>query len=233
MREGPAACWKAREADGGRSANSYISATATAAVVAAGVRLSALRELGRRIFTIPEGFVPHATIAKIMKQRLAAVEGPQHEKSLDFGAAENLAYATLLSDGFHVRMPIHSAGAVAGGGSALCGDAFAAWDADGATSAFLGCCCCLLGAASVAVTIPFALVARPPASRYSCCCRSSCCCSGSAGRPRCTARDFLAPTCGAARPGSGGATLHLRRSEGFEFAALYHRLQLTTLRICR
>ncbi|CDJ60113.1 2-oxoglutarate dehydrogenase, mitochondrial, related, partial [Eimeria maxima] len=61
-------------------------------------------QLGRRIFTIPEGFVPHATIAKIMKQRLAAVEGPQHEKSLDFGAAENLAYATLLSDGFHVRL---------------------------------------------------------------------------------------------------------------------------------
>ncbi|CDI82531.1 hypothetical protein EAH_00028730, partial [Eimeria acervulina] len=69
-----------------------------------GVRLSALRELGRRIFTIPEGFVPHATIAKIMKQRLAAAEGPEHEQTLDFGAAENLAYATLLSDGFHIRL---------------------------------------------------------------------------------------------------------------------------------
>lgn len=71
-----------------------------------GVRLSALRELGRRIFTIPEGFVPHATIAKIKKQRLAAVEGNEDEKTLDFGAAENLAYASLLSDGFHVTLPL-------------------------------------------------------------------------------------------------------------------------------
>ncbi|KAL8453711.1 hypothetical protein Emed_000742 [Eimeria media] len=69
-----------------------------------GVRLSTLRDLGRRIFKIPEGFVPHPTIARVFKQRLAAVEGAENEKALDFGAAENLAYASLLSDGFHVRL---------------------------------------------------------------------------------------------------------------------------------
>ncbi|XP_026189909.1 2-oxoglutarate dehydrogenase, mitochondrial [Cyclospora cayetanensis] len=69
-----------------------------------GVRLSTLRDLGRRIFTIPEGFVAHPTISRIFKQRLAAVEGSEEEPSLDFGAAENLAYASLLSDGFHVRL---------------------------------------------------------------------------------------------------------------------------------
>lgn len=66
------------------------------------MRLSTLRDLGRRIYRIPEGFVAHPTISRIFKQWLAAVEGPEDEKSLDFGAAENLAYASLLSDGFHV-----------------------------------------------------------------------------------------------------------------------------------
>ncbi len=44
---------------------------------------------------------PHPTIAKLFKARQDAMETG---KDIDFGLAECLAYASLLTDGFHIRL---------------------------------------------------------------------------------------------------------------------------------
>ncbi|PFH32870.1 putative 2-oxoglutarate dehydrogenase e1 component [Besnoitia besnoiti] len=69
-----------------------------------GVPLERLRELGTRIFTLPANFNVHPTVGKIFKERLNAIQAAPDQNLIDFGTAENLCYATLLSDGFHVRI---------------------------------------------------------------------------------------------------------------------------------
>ncbi|EPT30542.1 putative 2-oxoglutarate dehydrogenase e1 component, mitochondrial precursor [Toxoplasma gondii TgCatPRC2] len=69
-----------------------------------GVPLDRLRELGTKIFTLPPDFNVHPTVGKIYKERLNAIQAAPDENLIDFGTAENLCYATLLSDGFHVRI---------------------------------------------------------------------------------------------------------------------------------
>ncbi len=65
------------------------------------VSLETIRGLTERMLRIPEGFELHAQVAKIYdaRRRMAAGAMP-----LDWGFAENLAYATLLKDGYGVRM---------------------------------------------------------------------------------------------------------------------------------
>ncbi len=60
-----------------------------------------VRELGERLVHIPEGFELHPAVAKVLdnRRRMAAGAMP-----LDWGFAETLAYATLLKDGYHVRL---------------------------------------------------------------------------------------------------------------------------------
>eukprot|EP00920_Eleutheroschizon_duboscqi_P034313 GHVT01082480.1.p1 GENE.GHVT01082480.1~~GHVT01082480.1.p1 ORF type:complete len:1008 (-),score=159.05 GHVT01082480.1:884-3907(-) len=65
-----------------------------------GVDKDHLVDLGKKICTLPPTFTPHPTIAKTFKTRLQALET---EENVDFGLAETLAFASLLSDGFHVR----------------------------------------------------------------------------------------------------------------------------------
>jgi 2-oxoglutarate dehydrogenase E1 component len=58
-----------------------------------GIDLNKLKELGDKITTLPDSFVPHPQIKKIYEQRKKAIsEG----KGIDWGTAESLAFATLL-----------------------------------------------------------------------------------------------------------------------------------------
>jgi 2-oxoglutarate dehydrogenase E1 component len=69
--------------------------------VPTGVELARLRSLGERITRVPEGFVLHPRVAQVMANRRKMIEGQQ---PLDWGCAETLAYASLLEDGFGVRL---------------------------------------------------------------------------------------------------------------------------------
>lgn len=63
--------------------------------------INLLKELGQKAFTIPPEFNPHKIVGKLYETRLEMVDD---KKPLDWGAAENLAYATLLSEGYLVRI---------------------------------------------------------------------------------------------------------------------------------
>ncbi len=65
-----------------------------------GVDKKTLLKLGEKLSTLPEGKKYFRKIAKIFKDRLAAIK----EDRLDWGAAEMLAYATLLEEGHPVRI---------------------------------------------------------------------------------------------------------------------------------
>jgi 2-oxoglutarate dehydrogenase E1 component len=60
-----------------------------------------LVELLRRANTLPEGFEAHAKIKRLMAQRLAMVDGKER---LDWAMGEQAAWATLLDQGFNVRL---------------------------------------------------------------------------------------------------------------------------------
>lgn len=60
-----------------------------------------LQFLSERLTTLPENFKLHSRVEKIMEDRRAMGKG---ELALDWGMAENLAYATLLTEGYPVRL---------------------------------------------------------------------------------------------------------------------------------
>lgn len=60
-----------------------------------------LQFLSERLTTVPDDFKLHPRVEKIMEDRRAMGKG---ELSLDWGMAENLAYATLLTEGYPVRL---------------------------------------------------------------------------------------------------------------------------------
>ena len=62
---------------------------------------SRLDFLADRLLDLPDGFDLHARTKKIMGDRRKMKDG---ELALDWGMAENLAYATLLDQGFSVRL---------------------------------------------------------------------------------------------------------------------------------
>ncbi|PVZ78580.1 2-oxoglutarate dehydrogenase E1 component [Serratia sp. S1B] len=63
--------------------------------------LSRLKELGRILNTVPDGFVLQRQVQKAVDDRLAMQTG---EIPLNWGAAENLAYATLIDQDYMVRI---------------------------------------------------------------------------------------------------------------------------------
>jgi 2-oxoglutarate dehydrogenase E1 component len=69
--------------------------------VSTAVDMTQLRTLGEKITTLPQGFTLHPRVAQLMSNRRKMVYG---ELPLDWGCAETLAYASLLSDGFAVRL---------------------------------------------------------------------------------------------------------------------------------
>ncbi|MFC3129222.1 2-oxoglutarate dehydrogenase E1 component [Coralloluteibacterium stylophorae] len=60
-----------------------------------------LDRLAQRINTLPESVKPHARVAKIYDDRRRMAAG---EQAMDWGFAENLAYATLVEEGFKLRL---------------------------------------------------------------------------------------------------------------------------------
>jgi 2-oxoglutarate dehydrogenase E1 component len=69
--------------------------------VTTGVAKDTLAGLNQRILTIPSGVVLHPRVAKIYEDRVKMAAGTQ---SMDWGFAENLAYATLIADGYDLRL---------------------------------------------------------------------------------------------------------------------------------
>src|SRR5579859_7020102 len=65
------------------------------------VPIDELQKLAERITTVPEGFKLHPTVERVMAARREMGQG---RKMLDWGMAENLAYATLLVNGYAVRL---------------------------------------------------------------------------------------------------------------------------------
>ena len=65
------------------------------------VPLSELARLSERLTTLPKGFALHSRVKKIVEDRAAMGEGTL---PVDWGMAENLAYASLLVSGHAVRI---------------------------------------------------------------------------------------------------------------------------------
>jgi 2-oxoglutarate dehydrogenase E1 component len=65
------------------------------------VPMKDLKQLAQRLTTFPEGFVLHSRVKKIAEDRAAMGEG---KLPVDWGMAENLAYASLLVSGYGVRI---------------------------------------------------------------------------------------------------------------------------------
>ncbi|GAB1393466.1 2-oxoglutarate dehydrogenase E1 component [Rhodocyclaceae bacterium] len=65
------------------------------------VPVKELQRLGERLVQVPEGFTLHPRVQKIIDDRRLMIEG---KLPLDWGMAENLAYATLLAAGYGVRL---------------------------------------------------------------------------------------------------------------------------------
>ncbi len=57
--------------------------------------------LGKKLFALPTEISLHPLVKRLLNSRLAMMRG---EQPLDWGAAENLAYATLLDQGYQIRM---------------------------------------------------------------------------------------------------------------------------------
>ncbi|MDQ2695045.1 MAG: 2-oxoglutarate dehydrogenase E1 component, partial [Pseudomonadota bacterium] len=68
---------------------------------ATAVPIDAIRRLSERMLTLPEHFELHPRVAKIMDDRRKMAAGAL---ALDWGFAENMAYATLLDEGYQVRI---------------------------------------------------------------------------------------------------------------------------------
>ena len=65
------------------------------------VKENELLEVAKAIYQIPADFNAHKKIEKIYKDRLTSI---QEGKNIDWATAENLAFATLLKEGYGVRL---------------------------------------------------------------------------------------------------------------------------------
>jgi 2-oxoglutarate dehydrogenase E1 component len=65
------------------------------------VPMTELQRLAVRVTTIPEGFKLHPTVERLINARKQMGEGKQ---PVDWGMAETLAYASLLANGYSVRL---------------------------------------------------------------------------------------------------------------------------------
>jgi 2-oxoglutarate dehydrogenase E1 component len=65
------------------------------------VPLAELQRLSERLTAVPEGFKLHPTVARVIEARKQMAAG---KVAVDWGMAETLAYASLLSNGYDVRL---------------------------------------------------------------------------------------------------------------------------------
>jgi 2-oxoglutarate dehydrogenase E1 component len=66
-----------------------------------GVDVAVLKDIGRKITKVPDGFRVHRTIARFLENRTKAIDGGA---GLDWATGEALAFCTLLQEGHHVRL---------------------------------------------------------------------------------------------------------------------------------
>ena len=66
-----------------------------------GVDKNKLIDIGKKISTVPKDFYLHKTLRKILDLRTKALEDG---KAIDWSTAESLAFGTLLTEGFSVRL---------------------------------------------------------------------------------------------------------------------------------
>ncbi|HEY0371194.1 MAG TPA: multifunctional oxoglutarate decarboxylase/oxoglutarate dehydrogenase thiamine pyrophosphate-binding subunit/dihydrolipoyllysine-residue succinyltransferase subunit [Thermoanaerobaculia bacterium] len=60
-----------------------------------------LEKVRGALTSLPEGFTPHPKLKPVLAKRAAMAEG---KESMDWGAAEQIAFGSLLVDGFRVRL---------------------------------------------------------------------------------------------------------------------------------
>ncbi len=80
---------------------SEISTVYSAELVDTAVSAEKLVTIARRLAVLPSGFTPHAKIGTLIQKRFEAV---LKGEGIDWGNAETLAYATLLDQGYSVRL---------------------------------------------------------------------------------------------------------------------------------
>src|SRR5271169_1054213 len=66
-----------------------------------GVDVAELKEIGRKITKVPDGFRVHRTVARFLDNRAKAIDSGA---GLDWATGEALAFCTLLQEGHHVRL---------------------------------------------------------------------------------------------------------------------------------
>jgi 2-oxoglutarate dehydrogenase E1 component len=66
-----------------------------------GVAVDVLKDIGRKLTTVPPSFTPHKTIARILDQRRRMVEDGA---GIDWAMAEALAFGALVREGYKVRL---------------------------------------------------------------------------------------------------------------------------------
>lgn len=63
--------------------------------------LKRLQELAHKLLQVPEGFAVQRQVGKVLEEREKMAKG---EQPVNWGFAETMAYATLLDQGYHVRL---------------------------------------------------------------------------------------------------------------------------------
>jgi len=71
------------------------------------VPITELKRLAERITRVPENFKPHSLVEKVLNDRATMGRG---EMNLDWGMGEHLAFASLVSSGYAVRLSGQDAG---------------------------------------------------------------------------------------------------------------------------
>ncbi|MGB6007311.1 2-oxoglutarate dehydrogenase E1 component [Castellaniella sp.] len=66
-----------------------------------GVPLAELTRIGEKLTQVPEGFTVHPLVNKLLNDRLAMARG---EHPIDWGMGEHLAFATLVANGYAIRI---------------------------------------------------------------------------------------------------------------------------------
>lgn len=72
--------------------------------IATAVSKEVLQKVAERLCLVPEGFVIHPKLQRLLKERMSMLQEGPDGKPLDWGMAELLAYGTLLWEGTHVRL---------------------------------------------------------------------------------------------------------------------------------
>lgn len=83
-------------------AEAYVNSLELQSLRRTAVDKAVLKEIGRKLTTLPDGFTPHTTVAgRVIQPRAQAIESGE---GIEWGLAESLAFGALLMEGVHVRI---------------------------------------------------------------------------------------------------------------------------------